>query len=44
MQAVVDAQATPTSRPPLEGLGVGWMDQVLPFQRSTNVRVPVWLV
>src|SRR5213080_263950 len=38
IQAVAEPQDTPARKPPNCLLGVGWMDQVVPFQRSASVR------
>jgi hypothetical protein len=36
MHDLVEAHETPTRPPPDSGAGAGWIDQRLPFQRSTR--------
>jgi hypothetical protein len=36
MQKAAERQATPCRSAPVEGLGVGWVDQEMPFQRAAK--------
>src|SRR5690242_20219217 len=41
VHAVADGHDTPVRETPEpDGLGVGWIDHVVPFQRTANVPVP----